>query len=89
MRWRDASAGCVATQSFGTNDFSGFHTNDLVNLFAKTHGLDALLVDPAVLHFVHSKIVRGSQRLIGPVRLEAASMSVEKLRRAALLWDEI
>ena len=52
--------GCLADlharSGFGDNDFTGFHTKRVFNLFAKTRGLDPLLVNPDILHLVRGTI---------------------------------
>ncbi len=42
--------------SFGTNDFGGFRTRRVFNLFAKTRVLDAALLNPDVLHLARSAL---------------------------------
>lgn len=41
-----------ARQAFGDNDFTGTRTKRVFNLFARTRGLDTLLVEPTVLRLV-------------------------------------
>ena len=45
-----------AAQDYGANDFTGFRTKRVFNLFAKTRALDALLIEPQLLSLVRSKI---------------------------------
>ncbi len=47
-----------ARQDFGDNDFTGTRTKRVFNLFAKTRGLDSLLVEPTV--------VRLARHMLGP-----------------------
>lgn len=43
-------------QDYGQNDFVGYRTKRVFNLFAKTRALDPLLVEPSVLRIVRSRL---------------------------------
>ena len=43
-------------QGFGDNDFTGTRTKRVFNLFAKTRGLDPLLIEPAVLRLARARL---------------------------------